>query len=43
MNFSTLDTSAFSALPLFEIGVTHTSSPAETVVAKGAATVLPLT
>ena len=43
MNFSTLDTSAFSALPLFGIGVIHASSPTATVVANGAAIVLPLT
>ena len=35
MNFSTLVTLAFSAFPLLSIGVSQTSSPAETVVAKG--------
>ena len=43
MNFSMLEASAFTALPLFVIGVIHRDSLAETVVARGAAEVFPLT
>ena len=43
MNFSTLDTLAFSGVPLFAIGTIQASSPVETVLVRVAAFTFPLT